>query len=74
MKDKTLKEIAQEKRIQQAFLHNFEGTPEEKSKPVQFVLNKLKGFIMDQVEGYEISQAKLEAEKSYQLNKQDIQI
>lgn len=74
MKDKTLKEIAQNKRIQEAFLFNFNATEEEKIRPIQFIVDKLRDFIKDQVEGYEIQQAKITAEKDYNSNKLDIVI
>lgn len=50
----------------------FQATDEEKLHPVQFVADKLKGFIKDQVEGYERQKAKADAEANYELTKQEI--
>lgn len=72
MKDKTLKQISQNERIQQAFLHNFNASDEEREHPVQFVVDKLRDFINDQVEGYEIQQAKITAEENYNSNKSEV--
>jgi len=74
MQDKTIKQIAQSKRIQDAFFDEYSATEEEKAKPMVFVVSKIIGIVRAIVERYEEKMAAAEAVKKYQETKVDISL
>lgn len=72
--DKTLKDIAENKRIREAFIARLNPTEEEKAHPRQFVVNKIQEHIKDIVLSYEEDKAAYEARKAIKLNRQELSI
>lgn len=74
MKDKTILEIANSKRIQDAFLKQLNASPDQRLKPRHFVVEYLVGHIKGIVKSYEIEQGVEIRRKELEDNMTDINI
>ncbi len=68
----TLQELAETKRVQDAFIAIYKATPEEKLNPKQFTIKCIKTWVKELTENYEDDKAIQEAKVVINTKKQEL--